>query len=126
MLLAEEVRSRIREFHRDVTKSDISDDESIAKCVKTCFRRISKLLSIPEKCLELSDKFWEEDRTLMQISGYREHYIHQFHVFLLAYHICVDLLKLHKIAFVLNLNYSGYQKPKQTPRTFVHAKIRHV
>ena len=62
---------------------------------------LSKVFGLPDKIRELAEKFEEHESILYNLSKYRDHFIHQAHVFLLGYVIInkIGLNNFEKIFF---------------------------
>ncbi|MEW6455787.1 MAG: hypothetical protein AB1410_03615, partial [Acidobacteriota bacterium] len=116
------LHDKIKSFKDEVLKSGTRDNENeyIYSCVEKFFNELCNEdeLQIPQELKKLSERFREEERTLRGLPHYREHFLHQFHVFLAGYRI-ITLLGVEKMVFLINLNRSGIKRKLERNEKFI-------
>lgn len=97
-LLYEHIMVFINDIKTDKYRGTEEIYGRVLKFVKEVCRDVFKL---PPACWEIVEEFQRHESILYNLSGYRDHYIHQANVFLLGYYIInkMGIDKLEKILF---------------------------
>ncbi len=103
------VRAYLYELKNKISRLNIISKVEITNEINRYFDDLCSILNIPKNLIKRQKKFLEEEKSLSGIrESYREHYIHQFHVFLAGY-ICAEKLGLDYLCNLLNKKYDPSQ-----------------